>query len=396
MKKLLLFGAITLSLSSFGQVPNYVPINGLNAYYSFNGNSNDESGGGNAGTVNGATLTTDRFGTTNSAYSFDGLTNYIQLASPFYNGASTLDELSYSYWINPSNITSNMGVLHYDSYWRQKHSVIGANGEVSWGGANPSTYMGITSATNTIVPGQWQHIVLVFSSSTLSLYLNGNLLNTIATPQPLMDYQQVISGNSNGTNKIGCRTSVSLGNYSFFDGKIDDIGIWNRALTECEIQDLYYSGINAFTDVTQNGATLTADLSGATYQWLDCDNSNAQIIGETNQSYTPTVTGNYAVEINSNGCIDTSACVLVDFTGVNEINNSSIKVYPNPTNASFNIEVDINVVGSNYFIFDQLGKVVQKGFISSASQILDVAELSKGIYNLKIANSDIHVKLIKE
>ncbi|MBK7031388.1 MAG: hypothetical protein IPH45_20325 [Bacteroidales bacterium] len=54
-----------------------IPTNGLSAWYPFNGNANDLSGNGNDGTVNGATLTTDRFGNPNSAYSFNGTTDFI-------------------------------------------------------------------------------------------------------------------------------------------------------------------------------------------------------------------------------------------------------------------------------------------------------------------------------
>ena len=72
MKNLLLLGAFALSINAFGQVPNYVPTNGLVGWWGFNGNANDESVNGNDGVVNGATLTTDRFGNSNSAYDFDG------------------------------------------------------------------------------------------------------------------------------------------------------------------------------------------------------------------------------------------------------------------------------------------------------------------------------------
>ena len=67
MKKLLLLSVLLIAGSSFGQVPNYVPTNGLLGWWPFNGNANDESGNGNDGTVNGATLTTDRFGVSNKA-----------------------------------------------------------------------------------------------------------------------------------------------------------------------------------------------------------------------------------------------------------------------------------------------------------------------------------------
>ena len=80
MKKTILFVAIGIALTTqtlLAQVPSYVPSNGLVGYWPFNGNANDQSGNGNNGVVNGVSLTTDRFGNTNSAYSFDGNSNYI-------------------------------------------------------------------------------------------------------------------------------------------------------------------------------------------------------------------------------------------------------------------------------------------------------------------------------
>ena len=114
--------------------------------------------------------------------------------------------------------------------------------------------------------------------------------------------------------------AAEVGGFSL-NGKLDDIGIWNRSLSQCEIQEIFNAQLTIDNTVTQNGALLSADQAGATYQWLACDDNNAQINGETNQTYTPSVTGNYSVEVTLNGCVDTSACKLVDFTGLDEINN---------------------------------------------------------------------------
>lgn len=73
--------------------------------------------------------------------------------------------------------------------------------------------------------------------------------------------------------------------------------------------------------VTSVGATLTSSQVGGIYQWLDCDNGNAPIGSETNQSFTPSITGNYAVVVTVDGCSDTSACTLVDFSGIDELSN---------------------------------------------------------------------------
>jgi len=73
-----------LCFNLFAQnIPSYVPTNGLVGWWPFNGNANDESGNGNNGTVNGAILTTDRFGNDGKAYSFDGVSNYILVNNSF-------------------------------------------------------------------------------------------------------------------------------------------------------------------------------------------------------------------------------------------------------------------------------------------------------------------------
>jgi hypothetical protein len=99
MKKLIFTLAIT-STSVFAQMPT----NGLIASYPFNGNANDESGNGNIGTVNGATLTTDRFGKANSAYSFDGVSSYIQT---LILGPTGNTSRAFSFWVKTGQLFSN-------------------------------------------------------------------------------------------------------------------------------------------------------------------------------------------------------------------------------------------------------------------------------------------------
>jgi len=87
--------------------------------------------------------------------------------------------------------------------------------------------------------------------------------------------------------------------------------------------------VNPLPDITvsQVGAILTSNQAGAFYQWLDCDNAYSQIAGATGISYTPSnLTGNYAVEVDLSGCIDTSSCYLVDQTGVEEWSNKDKQI----------------------------------------------------------------------
>jgi uncharacterized repeat protein (TIGR03803 family) len=94
-----------------------------------------------------------------------------------------------------------------------------------------------------------------------------------------------------------------------------------------------------YTGVTQNQTTLTANQNGANYQWIDCDN-NSTIAGANNQTFTATLSGNYAVAITTNNCSDTSDCisVLVNTVDVKAtVIDNSFTIYPNPTSGQFTI-----------------------------------------------------------
>jgi hypothetical protein len=84
--------------------------------------------------------------------------------------------------------------------------------------------------------------------------------------------------------------------------------------------------------VTVTSSTLTSNAVGATYQWLDCDNGNAPIVGETNAVFTPASSGNYAVAVTANGCSATSSCTSFTATaGLTASSVSPFSIYPNPT-----------------------------------------------------------------
>ena len=111
MKKLFTFSILLacISLSSFAQV---IVTNGLVASYPFNGNAYDESSNGNNGTVNGASLTTDRFGNANSAYSFDGVDNYILVGDPIPTSLQIQNEITLEAWIYATQYpTDNLGLI---------------------------------------------------------------------------------------------------------------------------------------------------------------------------------------------------------------------------------------------------------------------------------------------
>lgn len=149
------------------------------------------------------------------------------------------------------------------------------------------------------------------------------------------------------------------------------------------------------SDITTslNGIVITANNSNATYQWVDCDNGNAAIPGATNQSFTPTLNGNYAVELTENGCTTTSDCIAILSVGTDEIGAmTSISIYPNPAVEECVIVSD--QLDKNYRITDNSGKLVKEGTITTHQTVVDLRDFNQGIYFLTVENQVF--KLVKE
>ena len=145
--------------------------------------------------------------------------------------------------------------------------------------------------------------------------------------------------------------------------------------------------------------TITVAQSGATYQWLDCDNANAAIAGATSQSFTATVNGNYAVEMTLGGvCVDTSACVNIATVGVNELGaGNTVSVYPNPMSEVVTIDLENAVKNTQVTVVNVEGKVVYSEIVNRAKVSIDGADWNNGIYIVKITNVEYTktLKLIK-
>ena len=118
----------------------------------------------------------------------------------------------------------------------------------------------------------------------------------------------------------------------------------------------------ADASVTTADPTITANATGAQYQWLDCDNNFVVINGETNQSFTALNNGNYAVEVTENGCTAISDCITISSVGIEENTPlNEIVIYPNPTNGIVNIELgELNDVSIQ--VLDLNGKLMYEHY----------------------------------
>jgi hypothetical protein len=232
MKKILFGSLVVWCAAATAQLPTYVPTNGLIAWWSFNGNTNDDSGNNNNGTNNGATLTTDRFGNTNSAYSFDGSASYISIPTSA-SLESPVTRLTMSAWINLSGY-SLVGQAFGPILTKSNSSAnafmyrftVDINGISFYAGIN--NWTSNTGAAFNFSLNQWYLLTAVLDSSASYFYLNDSLVATNNFTTSIV--------NNTLPLEIG---RDDPGSTEVFNGKIDDIGIWNVALTEQQITNLY-------------------------------------------------------------------------------------------------------------------------------------------------------------
>lgn len=143
--------------------------------------------------------------------------------------------------------------------------------------------------------------------------------------------------------------------------------------------------------VTQvNDSTLIANASGASYQWINCNNNEA-IAGATNQSFQASINGSYAVIVTENGCFDTSICYNITITGVGIGKNNTpnfTMIYPNPSNGQFHITVDQGYFNSSYTIkiYNLIGKEIYQTIAYSTDFAIDLSKQAKGVYILSLQN----------
>lgn len=152
--------------------------------------------------------------------------------------------------------------------------------------------------------------------------------------------------------------------------------------------------------VTQNGITLSAVEFGPSisYQWIDCNNGNALISGETGRSFTPLANGDYAVHIEDGVNIVTSTCNNVNVSATSRLENElGIHCYPNPTTGIVTIQgkdtekLDVEVL-------DPLGRLVLSQTVNSAKIELDLSGYPVGVYMLQVksGNQRMSQKIIKK
>ena len=185
---------------------------------------------------------------------------------------------------------------------------------------------------------------------------------------------------------LNCNTTDTIAEFACIQyvspmGNVwDSTGIYYDTLLNvlgCDsvlVIDLVVSDVNV--DVTVSGDTLFSESFGSTYQWIDCD-SNVSIIGETNQSYIPTLSGNYALVVTGiDGCSDTSSCVIIDFLDAPSLVKIDLQFIPNPTSGVLKVTNSIEL--SLIRVFDSFGRLLLEK--NQNLETIDLSEFATGQY----------------
>ena len=425
-KQVLLVVTALCSLTAMAQVPSYVPSNGLVAYYPMDGNGNDISGyNNNLISTGNISYTQDVHWNVNSACHFVNGNDYFTTPSTSWTLINNFPTGSLSFWVkidsmyisghyfgigNSFIVKEQIGVgedlvfVMQDGTTKMRMQISG-----TMPGGSSTDVIGNTS----LQANTWYHIVGVWDGVHHTLYVNGlqdgQISNSNGIPnRPTPDYFSIgsIQYGGNGT------TTFPSGAY----GSMDDIGIWNRALTQQEITGLYQVCTNSNsisaqpTNQTANINTtaqfyVTSSNASATYQWQQNSGTGfvnlsnfGQFSGVTNDtlkiSNVTLAQSNYGYRcIINGGCPDTSSVAMLTVNnnvGVVEVNNTvkNVTISPNPFTSQTVITFSTEQKNTTVKIIDVVGKEIKQELFSGKQLTIEKGELNNGIYFVQITDEN--------
>ena len=385
MKYILSLFTVFILMVATAQVPSYVPTDSLIGYWPFNGNANDESGNGHDGIINGPSLAIDENGIADQAYNFDGNDKITIPHHSDFNVLSLSIMITYQDFDNPVATPNGNSLL----FSKREASGWGASFEFNQGGANWDF-----AASNSIngnitygfgapqTYGVWRTVVYTHDADSINVYFDGVLIDNIASPGFY---------NSNGLDiTVGMRGN----GWHQFIGSIDDIAIWNRVLSEQEVQQLYSGSACTYYDTVTTQTTV--------YDTIITQIFDTTTFNDTITYYDTTVvfdTVNIYVVDTSYISISVTDTLFIDITvtGMNSMDNT-ITVYPNPANDVVIIDNGNYSSMSNYslVIVNSLSQQVFTSQINTQQFQIPVSTLgAEGTYFIQIFDENNNLVVTK-
>ncbi len=254
---------------------------------------------------------------------------------------------------------------------------------------NLVVYDGNSTSNQTIcsseLPFYWNGLTFNAAGSQTATLVNNLGCDSLATLN-----LTVLNSSSSTTNLTVCSYDMPYTwNNIVFPGPgsqnvslTNSVGCDSVATINLSVIDPTYLSITAFDE------TLIADENNATYQWISCDSTtNGNIPGETNQSFTATANGNYAVIVTTPSCSDTSGCFNIATVGIKKQAQTTNKIIisPNPNNGYFSIDLKEE---SNIIVTDALGRKVYEKTLQLGKQKIDLQNEINGVYLIHIISNN--------
>ncbi|MCX6270809.1 MAG: T9SS type A sorting domain-containing protein [Bacteroidetes bacterium] len=363
---------------------------------------------------------------------FNGTSSAVRINSTM--GLEMINQLTIEAWINPGSFaaSSTGNSIFCKHHWGSSTFGYvlrcGGTGVLSFNLAgavsgSPVGWKEVTSPDGSLVLNTWQHVAGTFDGSNLKCYVNGNLVGTFA-------FTGTIYPSTGFKARIGalCDTTWSMTRY--FDGLIDEVRVWNRALTASEIQagmndhidPASQTGLVGYYRFNEGSGNVVSDLGVNNYygtilgaQWstqVPFNNNSLPtpvityvapnlhssystgnqwyfgttlIPGATQQDYLPTQYGNYKVVVtDSTGCTAISLPFNYNTTNIPENNGGMITLSPNPAHHSLSVKCQNNTTPLLWHLFDITGQGLTGGIIGETESVIDLSAFKPGLYIIRL------------
>jgi hypothetical protein len=432
MKKIILsvlFCCLAVLNGKSQTLPSFIDTSGLVAFYAFNGNANDISGRGNNGTIlGGATFQNDRFGQANQAILLDGVNDYISI--PRNLSLEPTNALTINAWITPTRM-ANVG-------WRTLIS------KATTPGVDPFVSFSIQSSSSSPINNRWQFnlsngssgslkslvtkaalpdkdtlmLTAVLSEGIMRLYINGKL-----------DTSMAFAGNIGYTAQNLLIGYSMTGPNEYYKGTIDEIAIWNKALTPNQLGLIFVNGdcksnfsINTSKSVfelNESAVVSGESMLNRTYQWqanplnlgwVNISNNSTYVGSNTNELTIQKIAVGHAnlpvrliaandfckdtsvvKELKVNYCLpdtfyvadnatkDTLFISILSSISPNEQLVNRVLIYPNPASTELNFKLE---KPGSYRA--ELTGVSGSVLVTTLGSKIDISGMAAGVYILSI------------
>ncbi len=372
---------------------------------------------------------------TNSLY-FDGVSGNVRISG--VNGLEPTAAITVEAWVNAKSfaaVQSGNSIFckhRWDNFTYGYVLRAGGNGILSFNmaGAVGGTGVGwkeVASNTGALTLDTWYHVAATFDGATLLCYVNGVQSGSTA-------FSGTINMSTGLVPRIGRLADTTWGQTRYWNGMIDEVRVWNRALSQAEIQagmndhldPAAQTGLVGYWRLNDGTGTFVTDLGsgnnpGSNFnalwtpqvpfnnislptpvvtwvapnlhssyssgnQWY---NGSTLIPGATLQNYHPTAYGIYRVIVtDTTGCTATSAPFMYNTTGLSEVEQGSLSISPNPATAQTTLNVPALYRNSVFRISDITGRVLITGNTGESNKhLIDISTLNHGVYLLSLKNS---------